>query len=276
MFSYVEFAEHSLFKMFLAQKQDLNILDSILANQLVIEKKVPDTLADLSRIFAEGSGLFEEEIITCYAVDLINLTLDTKALDSISGLQTEYSSLQVYFYTSSETGLNAESKKNWQKVGLEYTVLKATDPQLMAQIAHSYLSKIGFELNLKDLNTILKESKSYTELVDNIDFVSLAGDTAEAVKSLIKEEKVPIFVMGFDPAKLSSQLPRWYSQIGEDELQLALSLIFGKLDKNNSQSAREMTKKLILTDQKIKTRSKVSPLTWYRLFLWEAGKVSTN
>ncbi len=257
----------------MAQDLGLDVVDTLILSGLPLEKKLPDSWPDLNNILSEGSGLFDETSTNQYIIDIQSLVIDTKSIILLEQLAQKLPDFRIYFYSSTENSLGSDAKKLWLKAEFEYTVLKSKDAGLVEQIADRYSSKIGLTLEQSELTTIIKQSQNYSELIDNLDFVSLAGDKKEAIKSLISEEKVPIFVLGFDPAKLETQVKRWYTEIGEDEIQLALSLIFGKLDKNKTGEAKELIKKLILTDQKIKTRSKVSPLVWYRLMLWESVSI---
>ena len=76
----------------------------------------------------------------------------------------------------------------------------------------------------------------------------------------------------FNPDNLGTkELKPWVADVDDGELQLALSLIFTKLSKLNTVRSRELLSELINTDQKIKTRAKIKPLLWYKLFLYKAS-----
>ena len=99
----------------------------------------------------------------------------------------------------------------------------------------------------------------------------MAGDVKNGYNSLLKTQKPALFMQGFNLANLDT-MP-WYKNVYENELQLALSLIFGKLDKVNSANAKYLQQQIIYTDQQIKTSSKLPALTWFRLMLWRARSV---
>jgi hypothetical protein len=77
-------------------------------------------------------------------------------------------------------------------------------------------------------------------------------------------------MLGFDTTKLTTQLPKWYHQTPDEDVQLAMSLVFTKLEKQSTETSQNLFQKLILTDQSIKTGSKLSQLIRWRLFLYTA------
>jgi hypothetical protein len=70
--------------------------------------------------------------------------------------------------------------------------------------------------------------------------------------------------------RLNSDIQNWYSQIDDDDIQLALSLIYTKLDKQKDPKVPKLMSKLVRMDQRIKTSNKAPGSTWWKYFLWEA------
>ena len=76
----------------------------------------------------------------------------------------------------------------------------------------------------------------------------------------------------FSVSKLESETKNWYKAVSDEgELQLALSLIFTKLAKQNSPIAKDIQKSLIELDKRIKNNSKAKSLTWFRAWLAQVG-----
>jgi hypothetical protein len=66
---------------------------------------------------------------------------------------------------------------------------------------------------------------------------------------------------------------KWYQKIeSSDDIQLGLSLLMTKLNKQNNKTANKIKKLIINTDQKIKTAAKVDPMVWWKLLLWKTRK----
>ncbi|MEM1311927.1 MAG: hypothetical protein AAGF07_00485 [Patescibacteria group bacterium] len=270
MFWFAEFVEFSLFRVFLAEENNEDVLTTLINSRLKFIRLIPVSIADLRQALLEGEGLFEKESSKSYIVDTKNLNLDPKAINYLSELNNDFPEHKLYFFSSSQQSFTADLKRKWQNSGFDYISLKKPDTVLMYKLAKKYIAKLGLQLEDKQLDLILKQSQHYSEIIDNLDFISLADDKVLALKSLLKQDSLPIFMIGFDPLKLDQQINKWYQQIGENEVQLALSLIFSKLNKSSNEIAQSLIRKLILIDQKMKTQSKVEILTWYKLFLWQA------
>jgi hypothetical protein len=100
-----------------------------------------------------------------------------------------------------------------------------------------------------------------------LDFCSVSKDLDIALSSFLVESQKPLFMESFDilKPKLSSQ--KWNKLIKNDtELQLAISLLFGKIAKQKN--CQEYLKKIILLDQDLKTKSG-SQILWWKLYLWQ-------
>jgi hypothetical protein len=270
MFRFVEYSDSSILKIYLAQELDMDLIQVLQSPILPVQKEILENWSDFSELFRRGGDLFGQEKYEILMIDIGNLKLDLKVTDELKKLADSDPNKNLIFYNSWDNALNSEEKKAWQKSGLEYKVLKK-DPKIMQNIALEYAKKLDLDIENTSLLKLAGQAQNYAQIMDNLDFIDLAGDGKKALDLLLVEEKMPIFMYGFDPAKTQVQAKKWYTEIGTDDLQLGLSLIFGKLDKNGTPAAQNLAKKLILTDLKIKSAGKVEPLTWFRLFLWESA-----
>ena len=236
---------------------------------LPVEKQQLASWSELANLISTSEDLFGVKKQENYLIDYGSLPLEKDVLDYLLSLNKE-NLINIYFYSSTGESLDATQKKLLQKTDIEYTNLKNKNDNLASSIAEKYAEKLGLNLKYNEISSIVKQSTNYQEIIDSLDFIDLADDKAKAFQSLLKVEKTPIFVLGFDVQKLSDQAVKWYKEITEDEIQLGLSLIFGKLEKQKSLKANNLQKDLILTDKNIKTRSKVGGIVWWKMFLWKS------
>ena len=267
---YIQFSDYSLLTVFLAQFDNQNILECILnPSQLNITRIKINSISELEQYLVDSSGLWDDSgDCQDFLVDIQDVVLDTKALEQATSIWQDWQG-RIYLY-STINELKADDKKLLKKFNINYQELKKIDTTIGHQLATNYLAKIGLNISRSSLDSLVSQALGYNEIIDNLDFVQLSGDTELALKSLIKKEETALFMRGFNLSNLSKDTVIWAKEVSDDNLQLALSLIYTKLDKNTSQQAKQLLQNLILTDQKIKTRSKIKALTWFQLFLWQA------
>jgi len=272
MFIFVEFSDYSLLQEYLCNSQDIDLMEALQIPNFLVKRIKLSQWYDLAQELDTSGNLFEEASEKPYLIDIQFLEIDSKVLSYLEGLNKDLKT-EVIFYSSSGGSLGLETKKLWQKNSFQYIELKKADEKVKLKLTIDYNIKLGLELSESKIANLAKQSQNYQEIIDNLDFVYLSENPQKAYESLLIEEKALPFMLGFDVLKADSQVSKWYNLIQEGDIQLALSLIFGKLDKQNSPRARELLLKLILTDQKIKTRGKISPTLWWKLFLWEAKMI---
>lgn len=263
--TYIEFTDYSLMVVYLAQQlgqKPLACLQQPL--QLDLNKLRVNSLAELDLQTVSSDDLFGENSNTSWLVDILDS--DLKKLEHLK----QNNDNNIYLF-SSQIELKADDKKLLKKCNINYQELKKIDSITLTQIAQEYCQQSS--LDFTKIKPLLNQTKSYQEILDNIDFIKLSNDSKNAVNSLIKEDKLPLFMRGFNVNSLPKDTTIWAREVDENDLQLALSVIYSKLDKQNS---KVLIQKLILTDQKIKTRSKIKPLTWFKLFLWQASNLDKN
>ena len=267
---YIQFSDYSLLTVFLAQSNNQNILECIVnSSQLNITRIKLNSISELEQYLVDSSGLWDDSgDCKDFLVDIQDVVLDTRSLEQATKIWQDWQG-RIYLY-STINELKADDKKLLKKFNINYQELKKIDTTIGHQLATNYIAKIGLNIPRSSLDSLVSQALGYNEIIDNLDLVQLSGDTELALKSLIKKEETALFMRGFNLSNLSKDTVIWAKEVSDDNLQLALSLIYTKLDKNTSQQAKQLLQNLILTDQKIKTRSKIKALTWFQLFLWQA------
>jgi hypothetical protein len=271
MITFVEYTDYSLLLSFVHQKiRNQQNFEQVLATGKIdnVQKIKLQSVFEIEQYLESGDGLFEvastepkDFLIDIQAVDI------NKHAEYLSQKLQGYEG-QVFLYSSELEAINAETKKNLKKYKIEVETLKKIEPSIATQLYQDYCHKVELQLSSSQIATLAAQTISYHEIIDNLDFILMAGDTKKAYAALLKTQKPALFMQGFNLANLD--VKPWYNNVDDNELQLALSLIFGKLDKVSSHKAKYMQRQIIYTDQQIKTSSKLPALTWFRLMLWRA------
>jgi hypothetical protein len=268
---FLDYADWDLVLEHFAQKLGLDLLE-VLSGQ----KKLPTERLSLSSWqtintdLTPSEDLFGEPETKITLVDIDNLSLKKVDEKFLQGLSLD---AEVYFLRSAGNGFNAEEKKIWKSLKFEYVTLKKFEDSTKQSLLEKYLNKHELNLNATQKSTLIKQTGNYTELLNVLDQVNLTDQPEKVLKNYFAEEVLPIFMLPFSLNKLESNTRTWASRIGEDEVQLGLSLIYGKLDKQSGGQARELQTELIQTDKRIKTNNRANPHTWWKLFLWRAGRL---
>ncbi len=266
---FIDYSDYSLVQFYLAKSLKANPLDLILGKVNLFRRLELDNWFDLRQELSSGESFFADEKAEkdILLVDLKNLTIDQKAIDFLNNSNTE--GYTLFFIRPDKPSQDAEEKKLWTKTG-EYVVLKKAEESEKLELARQYVMDLGLDLTRVQIQFLAEQADNFQELIDNLDLVDLADGKPEMLKSLQKNEETQLFMLGFDPQKTSLQALNWYKSVQEEDIQLALSLIFTKLSKFNHPFSKVLLKVLIETDQKMKTRAKIPLTLWWKLFLWKS------
>jgi hypothetical protein len=273
MITFIEYTDYSLLLSFVSQKVDSNIdFEQVLETGKIqdVQKIKLNTIFEIEQYLSSGDGLFEDQNENPnYLIDIQDIDINKHA-EYLSQKLNSYEG-QVFVYSGELDSLNADAKKNLKKHKIEIESLKKIEPEIATKLYQDYCQKINLKLSVLQIKTLTDQTISYHEIIDNLDFISMSGDVLKGYEDLLKTQKPALFMQGFNLANLD--IMPWYKNVDENELQLALSLIFGKLDKVNNDKAKYLQRQIIYTDQQIKTSSKLPALTWFRLMLWNARNV---
>jgi hypothetical protein len=271
MIIYIEYTDYSLLLSFIYQKLGGDFsFEQVLETGKIqgVQKIKLQNVYEIEQYLSSSDGLFEENIEQSKSLLIDIQAIDINKFAEYLSEQFANYEVQVFLYSSELDSLNAETKKNLKKYKIEVETLKKIDPNIATQLYIDYCSKIDLKITPSQISTLVAQTISYHEIIDNLDFISMAGDVRKGYEALLKTQKPALFMQGFNLSNLDT-MP-WYKNVDDNELQLALSLIFGKLDKVSSDKAKFLQQQIIYTDQKIKTSSKLPALTWFRLLLWKA------
>lgn len=268
MIVYLASEDFNLIEGYLSEKLNCELLNTLLNSSLPIARIKLTNFFDLGQEINTEGNIFGEAT-TDFLIDIDKLEITEKEADYMNKLLEKESTGQNYFfYSSIEGGLNAVTKKIWQKAGAQIVDLKKPDEDIKTKLAIKYTKLLGLEIAQTSLSLICKQAKNYRELLDNLDFVDLANNQNEAINSILVEEELQMFMLSFDLGKIEQSVQRWYKKVPEKDLQFALSLMFGKIEKQNTKYKKIALTEVILADKNMKTRSKINPNTWWKLCLW--------
>ncbi|MEI6729447.1 MAG: hypothetical protein WCK98_07455 [bacterium] len=268
---YLEYTDFSLLQAFICQQLNLDLAQVLESGMPGVSRYKIEKWQDIEEILGKSNFFFEEGGDQNLLLDIGQLEINDKSTTFLK--EQDFASKMVFIYSSEDKNLSLDQKKLLKKFEFDYQNLKSVDADLALEISQSHTQKIGLKITENDLKKLIKQSKSYQEIIDNLDLIDLSGDTVKALKSILIEEELPLFMYGFSTTNLEKDSRRWYAKINEENVQLALSLIYGKLEKNATSVSLDLQKKLILTDKNIKNSTKLSPVAWVKLFLWQAKNI---
>ena len=265
---YLEYTDFSLLQAFICQQLNLDLAQVLESGMTTVSRYKIEKWQDIEEVLGKSNFFFEEDGDQNLLLDIGQLEINDKSVAFLKA--QDFAGKIVFIYSSEDKSLTLDQKKLLKKNEVDYQNLKALDADLALKISQSHTQKLDLKITDADLKKLIKQSKSYQEIIDNLDLIELSGDTAKSLKSILIEEELPLFMYGFSTANLEKDSRRWYAKINDENVQLALSLIYGKLDKNFTELSLDLQKKLILTDKNIKNSTKLTPTAWVKLFLWQA------
>jgi|GEM_PF-1190217 len=271
MLTFIEATDFSLLIEHICKVEQFNFFKYLIDSKIEVQKHNPENLSDLVGLTQVEEDLFGENHLRPILVDLKNISIDEQILYVFTKLQAI--STNYYFYTTEDKKLTADQKKLLKKVEVNYLNLKSFDKNLGNQLVSQYLEFYGIAENISGLQKLVNQCLSYQELIDTLDFIFLAESPKLALESVLKEEQLPIFMYGFSTSNLKKDVDRWRQRLHPDDLQLHLSLLLTKLDKQKNDRSKILQKELILTDQRIKTISKVAPEIWLKYWFYQAVSI---
>jgi|GEM_PF-4301228 len=270
MLTFLENLEWSRAQTYLSSHFNLNPLDVLLGNrELPVKKIVLGGWSELAEQLDSGnnslfdSGVGEYEFL----IDIKQLEITTKQIDFLKDLTQN--NQNYYFYSSSTDTYKTDVKVLFKKNQFLVTSLKKIDPAQALSIAKDYTDVSGAKLHSSSLNKLVNQVETYSEIIDKIDFLNLTGDPEKNLNEVLITTKQEVFMMSFDLNNLGRSVQAWVG-IDESELQLAISVVFGKLIKSNHRLAPKILRDLIMTDFNLKTITKIPSLTLWKLFVWKS------
>lgn len=268
---FLEYTDFSLAVEYICSQQSLDFLETWQSKKLPFSRLKPDTWFDLQTTVLQDEDLFGQNEPQSFLISIENLPLDSSILPILKKFQA--SNNQFYLTYSNDEKLLADSKKLLKKADVDFIQLKKPEPNKAFEIAQRHSEKISLKISATDLQKLTKQASGYQQLIDELDFIWLSENSQKAIESLIAEEELPIFMMSFKPENAKNDSRKWYKKVREDDIQLLISLLFTKVSKDSSQTAKKLIQELILVDQKSKTISKVGGSVWLKYWLWQSANL---
>ncbi|MBC7406638.1 MAG: hypothetical protein H7230_04180 [Candidatus Parcubacteria bacterium] len=233
------------------------------------------SLSDLeATLNSETSDLFSDDLGNSnlkLLIDYQDLELNSEAIAMLE--RTESTDLVLYSLNhDTSTTINKLLKgTNIQVIDYQQIpkdkVTKEAYLQSLSQLATDYAQRLELSLNPSQLKQVASSAATYREIIDHLDFLSLTDKPAQYINQLIIEDKPILFMQAFGTRMSQSTIDIW-KNIPEGEMQLSLSLAYTKLLKAGE---KNLIKDLIDTDFKVKTSTKLTPLTRWKYFLWQVA-----
>lgn len=270
MLTYIEYTDYSLLLQFVCRELKLeNDFEQTLLTGKIngVQKIKLDNVFEIENYLTTQDSFFDEPNQSEHLlIDLQTVDIN-KHCEYFSKAMAEFEG-RIFIYSTENDTINADTKKTLKKYKIEVESLKKIDSNIATELYSKYANETKTNISISQIKTLVDQTLSYHEIIDNLDFISMSGDTKKGYEALLKTQKPMLFMQGFNLSNLDTG--PWYKNVDENELQLSLSLVFGKLDKTSTIEAKFLQQEIINVDQKIKTSSKLPALTWFRLFLFKA------
>lgn len=170
-------------------------------------------------------------------VNINDLDIDKKVIQFLQRL--DIFGETIYFYSTTRFGLGAVEKKLWKSAKFDYNEIKCKKNEL-EDIAKILNKNNKNNLNQVMISQIIEISSNVDELINNIDIVSVGQNADEIIKYLSNKELTPAYMLHFDVNRGLQNYQEWLSHSKDEEIQLMLSLIFGKLKNNPMKKLKKL------------------------------------
>ena len=237
-----------------------------LKTKIILETK---TLASVNNLPPKAFWQQFKQKNQIYLANFENLATTKESVEFVADFNEKNSQnrdssqkIQIYLYSSKE--INLADKALWKKFKIPLEILKI-DQNQKSTLAQKWSQKLNLKLTAAELSKITLQASSFQEIINKLDFLEATGQPSKYLEQVYLEEIPLLFVLDLSVKSLL----KWKNLVVDDNLQMALSLIFGKLEKKDP----ILAKLVIQTDQKIKTRGKIKPLLWWKMLLWQLSKI---
>ena len=253
----------------------IDFVDYYLHKNDSIKLKKLSNWQDLNQIQSSSDLFFDEveNLANCFVIDFQDLKIDKNLISFLEGFKDQ----KIILYSTSLDKFKAPELAVFKKLGIKPVKLDKYDNAIKVNLAQKYTQKKPLNLSDKDLKIITSNSKSYFDLKQNLDIISLIDTDLVAdfigVLESFNQKELPVFQRPFRLNNLSSDIKYW-KNIDQNDMQLALAILFNKLSKDKTAPGKKALASLINTDLKIKSDSKISAESHFKNFLYQARKLS--
>ena len=234
-----------------------------------IFRKTIFTWSDLDNL--DENELFATENFNntkIYLINFENLIIDKNSVQFLANFvqknqpnkqkEQNNNTKKIYLYSQN---LTTTDKTLFKKSKIIFEDLKINQI-IKTDLATQLSQKLGLNLTSGEIEELTFETLSLVEIINKIDFLSLSQNPKKYLPNVCKTPETLLFTIPFD------KIQKWHSLVDDNNLQLALSLIFGKIEKKNP----KLAVLVVQTDQKIKARGKIKPILWWKMLLWQLQK----
>lgn len=280
MIFYLEFNNYSHLQEFLASQLGFNPLDFYTQKKLPFEKIKITQWQDLQTQFDTDNLLFsqdsEKDSVKNFVVDINDLQINQYVADFLLKIKDSFENL--FLFSLDKDKLLADEKKAFKKAEIEYQKLKSTE-NLKLQVANEYQNTLNYKCSTANLSFLAKQSESVQEVIDRLDFLELSELPENQIQTYFSTQ-TPLFMLPFSVNNLAKNTLTWYKSMNSiDDLQLSLSLLMTKLEKQkNSKNLKlinKLKKKVLDMDLGMRQNNKIAPLTHWKLMLWKMKQLKT-
>ena len=167
--------------------------------------------------------------------------------------------------------VDAVTKKLFQKYEVTLKDYGSWDASQNLRIINLYESLFDNKFDKLAKNKLLSVS-SFWELINAIYIFEVTNNIKVALGSITRSENVELFKLSFNKNSLKSDLRNFYKYTTDEEIQLALSIIFTKaLKQNDYLFTKKVSTLVIETDKLIKTYP--NSMFWYHLLLFRLSLI---
>lgn len=279
MIYYLEFNNYSHLQEFLATKIGFNPLDFYTKKPLPFNKIKIKQWQDLQTQLDVDNLLFAQEQeniqLKNFLVNIHDLQINPYLSDFLVKIKNTFENL--FLFSLDKDKLLAEEKKSLKKAKIDYQKLKS-DKNLRLKSAQEYQTILNLTYSHSSLLYLAENSDSIQEVVDRLDFLALSGLSENQIKNYFSS-KTPLFMLPFSVNNLVKNTLLWYQNLNSpDDLQLALSLLMTKLEKqktkNNLNLINKIKKIILDMDFEMRNNNKIKPTVHWKLMLWKINQLS--
>lgn len=265
MLRYLEYRDWTELLWFLAKSHQLEALDSLTLGQLPWPitrlnhwQELELSLAGESSLLG-GAGLI--------LADTLELTMSAKVAEYLVGLKA--ADTEIYLFSSLKTELTAETRKILKKAGLSVMSVKSQKTDLL-EVAKLYANVLGMQIPVSKLELLAATLGTPGEIMNFLDIYDLAGDFRGDLWNF-ESSMTPLYMMSLKFPSRRSDVSRWADQVGSQEYQLGISLIYTKLAAWPKDIGIKWRRSVILTDAMMKSGGYVDPGVRWKMLLWKMG-----
>lgn len=248
-----------------------DVFDCLQQGALVLGENIYASLSNQSLKESQVRQVFD--LSAFLALETTDIFGDTEKIIPFIRCEVSITEIEKKEYDLVFVDSELYNPSDFKKSNLEIEKKKKIDTQVLALHLNKYLEEQAVELK----PSFKKQLLNLGDPITQVNALSVAHFLEPATFSeyleSITEQSTPLFWLQLNEANTKNQVKQWTKQIGEEEVQLAISLASTQLQKAQGTYRIKGMNYLIETDAKLKSTVKISPLTAFRYFLYRMNSV---